>query len=242
MKILCISDQIDPLVYTNTIRERFKDVDIVLSAGDLPMDYLDFIVSSLNKPLYFVFGNHNLNELSYYTGAAQINYAESRSYQGSGAVHIGSKIARHEGLIIAGLGGSMRYNRGDNQFTEFQMMMEILKLVPAMVFNRIFRGRFVDILLTHASPKGIHDRKDRCHWGFKAFLWFMRTFKPRFLVHGHIHLYSLSDVRVTDYGETRVINAFSHYVLDTGVAGGTDTGRAGSAGKAGFPQTKKERT
>jgi Icc-related predicted phosphoesterase len=223
MKILCVSDQIDPLVYTNSIRDRFGDVDLVLSAGDLPMDYLDFIVSSLNKPLFFVFGNHNLDVLSYYTGAEQVNYAEEHSYQGSGAVHVGSRIARHERLIVAGLGGSMRYNRGNNQFTEWQMMREIFKLIPVLLFNRIFRGRYVDILLTHASPRGIHDKEDRCHLGFKAFLWFMRTFKPKYLVHGHIHLYSLSDVRVTNYGETQVINAFSHYVINTGDDAGFGT-------------------
>jgi Icc-related predicted phosphoesterase len=216
MKILCIADQIDPLVYTTTIKDRFGDVDMVLCAGDLPMDYLDFVISSLNKPLLFVFGNHDLDVLSYYTGGHPNSpYTDDRGYQGSGAIHVGSKVIRQEGLIIAGLGGSMRYNRGKNQFTEFQMMMEILKLIPVLVFNRVFRGRFVDILLTHASPKGIHDKEDRCHWGFKAFLWFMRTFKPKYLIHGHIHLYSLSDVRVTGYGETQVINAYSHYIIDT---------------------------
>jgi Icc-related predicted phosphoesterase len=216
MKILCISDQIDPLVYTNTIKDRFGDVDIILSAGDLPMDYLDFVVSSLNKPVFFVFGNHNLDTLPYYMNkTVHITYQEEEPYQGSGAVHVGSRVVRQDDLIIAGLGGSMRYNRGDNQFTEFQMMGEIFKLLPVLLFNRVFRGRYLDILLTHSSPKGIHDREDRCHWGFKIFLWFMRTFKPKYLIHGHIHLYSLSDVRVTDYGETRVINAFSHYVIDT---------------------------
>jgi hypothetical protein len=52
----------------------------------------------------------------------------------------------------------------------------------------------------------------------------MRTFKPKYLVHGHIHLYSLSDVRVTNYEGTQVINAFSHYVINTGDARGDDTG------------------
>ena len=66
MKILCVSDQIDPLVYSINIKERYQDVDLVISAGDLPMEYLEFIVSSLNKPLLFVFGNHNLNALPYY--------------------------------------------------------------------------------------------------------------------------------------------------------------------------------
>ncbi|MDR2746884.1 MAG: metallophosphoesterase [Treponema sp.] len=216
MKILCVSDQIDPLVYTSTIKERFSGVDLVLSAGDLPLDYLDFIVSSLNKPLFFVFGNHNLDRFDYYTEGIKSAFADEDDYQGSGAIHVGSRVVYQDGLIIAGLGGSMRYNRGKNQFTEAQMTRQIIRLIPRLLFNRLFRGRFVDILVTHASPKGIHDKEDRCHWGFEAFLWFMRTFKPKYLVHGHIHLYSLSDVRVTKYEGTQVVNAFSHYVIDTG--------------------------
>jgi Icc-related predicted phosphoesterase len=109
----------------------------------------------------------------------------------------------------------MRYNRGENQFTEFGMYLEIFKLIPRLILNRLFRGRFLDILLTHASPAGIHDKQDRCHWGFKAFLWFMRVFKPKYLIHGHIHLYDLADVRLTRYQDTLVINAYSHYVIDT---------------------------
>jgi calcineurin-like phosphoesterase family protein len=229
MKILCVSDQIDPLVYTNTIKERFGDVGIVLSAGDLPMDYLDFIVSSLNKPLFFVFGNHNLKEFKYYKRggdsyiSAAIN-AEEGAFRGSGATHISGRVVYEEGLIIAGLGGSMRYNRGENQYTDFQMKMEILRLVPALLFNRIFRGRYLDILLTHASPRGIHDKEDKCHWGFKSFRWFMKKFRPKYLIHGHIHLYDLADVRVTQFERTTVINAYSQYVIDTGI----DTPRAGT--------------
>ena len=216
MKILCISDQIDPLIYTNSIRQRFADVDIVLSAGDLPLDYLDFIVSSLNKPVFFVFGNHHLSEYARYKGETDPygNFDEAIP-SGCGAVHIGSKVKQEEGLIIAGLGGSMRYNREANQYTDLQMRLEILKMVPALIFNRIFKGRFLDILLTHASPKGIHDREDKCHWGFESFLWFMRVFKPRYLVHGHIHLYDLSEVRTTKYNDTLVINAYSHFVINT---------------------------
>ncbi|MDR2068816.1 MAG: metallophosphoesterase [Spirochaetaceae bacterium] len=218
MKVLCISDHIDPLVYSNSIRERFKDIDVVLSAGDLPMEYLEFIVSSLNKSLFFVFGNHNLSELYRYKTSGMIvsrNWISEDTGYGSGAVHIGSKVRIEEGLIIAGLGGSRRYNRGENQYTEFQMNFEIIKLIPTLIINRIFRGRFLDILLTHAAPLGIHDKEDPCHRGFKAFLWFMRVFKPKYLIHGHIHLYDLSDLRTTRYKETLVVNAFSHYIIET---------------------------
>jgi Icc-related predicted phosphoesterase len=219
MKILCVSDQIDPLVYSDAIKERFKDVDVILSAGDLPMEYLDFIVSSLNKPLFFVFGNHNLKEYPYYRRnfPSPFPYGfEDAAPRPGGAIHAGSKVKYEEGLIVAGLGGSMRYNGAQNQYTEFQMYMEMFRLIPGLIFNRIFRGRYLDILLTHSPPKGIHDREDKCHWGFKAFLRFMDIFKPRYLVHGHIHLYDLSELRTSSYKDTQVINAYSHYVIDTG--------------------------
>jgi Icc-related predicted phosphoesterase len=208
MKILCISDQIDPLVYSSSIKERFKDIDLILSAGDLPMDYLDFVVSSLNKPLLFVFGNHHLETFTEQGRAA-------RGSNGYGAIHAGRRVIREGELIVAGLGGSMRYNRGDNQYTNFQMYWQILRLVPALLFNRLFRGRFLDVLLTHAAPRGIHDREDLCHRGFDAFLWFMRVFKPKYLIHGHIHLYDFSEVRSTEYKKTKVINAYNHYIIDT---------------------------
>jgi Icc-related predicted phosphoesterase len=215
MKILCISDQIDPLVYSSTIKDRFGGVDLVLSAGDLPMEYLEFIVSSLNKPLLFVFGNHNLEEYRYYQRDSVFSLEADEECHSHGVIHVGSRIRREEGLIVMGLGGCMRYNRGANQYTDFQMNLEIIKCIPALLINRLFRGRYLDILLTHAAPQGIHDKEDPCHRGCKAFLWFMRTFKPKYLIHGHIHLYDLADVRLTKYLNTQVINAYSHYIIDT---------------------------
>lgn len=222
MKILCISDQIDPLIYSNSIKDRFSDVDLVLSAGDLPLDYLEFIVTSLNKPLLFVFGNHNLKELPLFRPTFEdrlriYSAHEEQEAFSSGAVHIGSKIYRDGNLIIMGLGGSLRYNNGQNQFTNCQINFEIIKLLPRLFLNKLIHGRYLDILLTHAPPLGIHDKEDLCHRGFKAFLWFMRFFKPRYLIHGHIHLYDLQDVRTSVYHQTQIINAYSHYIIDTGV-------------------------
>jgi Icc-related predicted phosphoesterase len=219
LKILCVSDQIDPLVYSSSIKDRFADVDLILSAGDLPLDYLDFIVSSLNKPLLFVFGNHHTTDMKYFKRVwyPPLTDNEIEEFPGCGAVYLGSKVKIEENFIVAGLGGSMRYNNGYNQFTEFEMFIEVTKLIPGLLWNRIFHGRFLDMLLTHAPPKGIHDKKDKCHSGFKAYLWFMKVFKPKYLVHGHIHLYDLSEVRRTQWENTTVINAYSHYVIDLGV-------------------------
>ncbi len=218
IKILCVSDHVDPLVYSPLAAERFGDVDLVISAGDLSMKYLGFISSMLNKPVVFVFGNHNLEHMHLFRKTRLPQIGETCPVFGTddrfGATFASDRVIRVNGLIIVGLGGSMRYNAGENQYTEFQMMMRILRLSPRLVFNRLFRGRYLDILLTHAAPRGIHDRTDRCHLGFKSFRWFMRVFRPRYLLHGHIHLYDQREPRLTRYFATDVINVYDHYLLE----------------------------
>ncbi|NBC29978.1 MAG: metallophosphoesterase [Spirochaetes bacterium] len=217
MKILCVADHVDPLVYSPAIKERYADIELVLGAGDLPMSYLGFIASSLNKPVLFVFGNHNLEDMYRFkrSGELQVrdDHLELTTQSRFGSTYIDRRAVRVKNLLIAGLGGSARYNKGDNQYTERQMWWRILRLVPKLFFNRIRYGRYLDILLTHAAPYGIHDKPDPAHVGFRAFLWFMRRFQPRYLLHGHIHLYDLNAERETWYEGTQVINVYDHYVL-----------------------------
>lgn len=217
MKILCISDQIEPLVYSINAKERYKDVDLVISAGDLPMEYLEFIVSTLNKPLLFVFGNHNLDAFSHYHrkglpfGKQLLHTIQP---DGSGSTYLGFKTKKKGNLLFAGASGCLRYNNEPNQYTERQMMWKLIALIPQLLYNKIRYGRYLDIFVAHTAPFGIHDKDDPCHTGFKCFLWFMKIFKPRYFLHGHIHLYDLQSPRITKYYETTVINVFSHYILE----------------------------
>ena len=166
MKILCVSDQLDPLVYSTTAKQRFSDVDAVLCAGDLPSDYIDFIVSTLNKPTFFVFGNHNLTEFSYYhrrqaahKGAHPMFEKEIANYDLShnhGAVYTGFKAVKEPALciptitgrktplLIAGASGSRRYNNGLCQYTDRQMFFRLLALA---VFFAKYKPQVVEGLL-----------------------------------------------------------------------------------------------
>jgi Icc-related predicted phosphoesterase len=213
MKFLCVSDQIDPLVYAASMKERFKDVDVVFSAGDLPPEYLGYIVTLLNKPLYYVAGNHDAVGPARPDRAFSLAYLRPADEVYTGAIDAAGKVLSEQRLLIAGLPGCMRYNHGPVQYTDFEMWLMALALVPRLIFNKLKYGRYLDVLLTHAPPRGIHDRQDLCHRGFKAFLWLMRAFKPRFLIHGHIHLYDMNEVRVSSFGQTSVVNAFGHCVL-----------------------------
>lgn len=228
MKILCISDETDPLIYSDHVSTRYGDVDLILSAGDLPLKYYEFIISTLNKPLYFVFGNHNLEFLNQYISNNQPPYQESQQLGGIppfGGEFVDGRVRydKRNDLIIAGLGGSMRYNNGEHQFTNVQMFGRIVKMIPQLIFNRLVRGRYVDILLTHAPPLGLGDGVDLPHKGFSSFLLFMKWFKPRYLLHGHVHLVDFNANRVHPFKRTKVINIFKNYLLeDEQLGGGRD--------------------
>ena len=144
----------------------------------------------------------------------QAQLISSPAYYGVGATYVNMRVVQEKGVIVAGLGGSRLYNGQPNQFSERSMYLRMVPMIPRLLLNRLFRGRYLDILLTHAPPLGINDRSDPCHRGFKAFLWFMRTFKPAYLVHGHVHLYDRNARRDARYGETTVINAYDHCLLE----------------------------
>ena len=232
MKILCVSDYVDPMIYNQNVKDSFQDIDLILCAGDLPMDYVDFIVTVFNKPTYFVFGNHDLKEYHYYhkdfrTPTQKSIHDYNDVSHGHGAVYLGFKSFVHEELsftdpatgrktplLIAGVSGSKRYNNGLCQFTETQMKMKLLLMAPKLIYNKIKYGRYLDIFMTHASPRHIHDHEDPCHVGFECFNWFLQRFKPTYMVHGHIHLYDLREERIGTYYDTIVVNAYAHCVID----------------------------
>ena len=231
MKILCVSDYVDPMIYNQNVREAYSDIDLILCAGDLPMDYIDFIVSVFNKPTYFVFGNHDLKEYHLYHKDSRLDGHYIKNYeqsvQGHGATYLGFKSfvntnllvedpesGKKRPLLIAGTSGTLRYNNGLCQFSEKQMKLKLLKMVPKLIYNKLKYGQFLDIFMTHASPRHIHDHEDPCHLGFECYNWFLQHFKPTYMVHGHIHLYDLREERVGKYYDSIVVNAYAHYVIE----------------------------
>ncbi len=207
MRALAISDKVVPILYSGGIRERVGRVDLIISCGDLPYYYIDFVISMLDKPCFFVYGNHG-KELEY--------WSNNQTVRGpSGAINLHRRTFNEHGLLLAGLEGALRYNRAPRfQYTETQMWWNIYHLFPGLLANRLRHGRWLDVLVTHAPPAGIHDQPDRPHQGFKCFRTFMDWFKPRYLLHGHIHVYRHDTVTHTRYRETDVINVYPFRILE----------------------------
>ncbi|MCI5665568.1 MAG: metallophosphoesterase [Spirochaetia bacterium] len=230
MKILCVSDYVDPLIYNQNAKEIFPDIDAIICAGDLPMDYIDFIVSVFNKPTYFIFGNHNLKDFGFYhkidSPQGEQQYME-RKHHGSGAKYMGFKTSveniftikdsvtgKERPLLMAGVSGSLKYNNGLCQYSDFEMKLKLIKMIPKLLKNKKKYGTYLDIFLTHATPRHIHDHEDPCHKGFECFNWFIEKFKPTYMIHGHIHLYDMREERIGVYNNTTVINAYAHHILE----------------------------
>jgi uncharacterized protein len=207
MKILTVSDKVDDLLYSPAIKHLCRDVELVLACGDLPYYYLEYLATMVGASLFYVIGNHPL------TVRNIDGPPEGWAYPG-GCVNLDGRVLYHKGLLIAGLEGSMRYNNNYFQYTEREMARKVYGLAPWLLLNKLRFGRYLDILITHAPPWGIHDRSDLCHQGFRAFRTVMERFRPRYLVHGHIHVYSPYEVTESIYQDTRVINTYGYRILE----------------------------
>ncbi len=206
VKILAVSDQLDPVVYSDSLKERFGDVDLVISCGDLSYMYLEYIISTLNKPLYFVHGNHDPEQ--------EFNPGEPRSYP-LGGENLHGRFFRQQGLLLTGLEGSIQYNcRTPYQYTQAGFWSQVFQLVPGLLLNKLLYGRFLDLFVSHAPPQGIYEDSDWAHQGIRAFRWLVSTFRPAYHLHGHIHLYFPDQARQVSLGVTQIVNAFKSGVIE----------------------------
>lgn len=195
--MLAVADEVDPLIQHVTVRR--KRADLVLAAGDLPWDYLEFLVSCLEVPVVFVPGNHD----------PRIDSGVSPDGQGPrGAVNADVDVVEAAGLRIAGLGGCVRYNDGSHQYTQAEYDRRAKRLM------RTARRRgAIDVLLTHAPPFELGDDDDPAHIGIKALHPVLEALRPPWHLHGHIHPYGRAkpDRRV---GPTTITNVIPWRMLE----------------------------
>ena len=194
MKILAVADEECAALWDYYTPGKLSDYDLILSSGDLKGEYLSFLVTMARCPVLYVHGNHDTT------------YEEQPP---EGCDCADDKLVICKGLRILGLGGCRKYGNGKYQYTEKQMQKRIRKLRRAI---RLAGG--VDIVLSHAAPRGAGDAEDVTHWGFEAFWDLIDTYHPQYLVHGHVHMNYGRDIpRIAHYGGTPIINCCQRYDL-----------------------------
>ena len=207
MRILAIADETSPFVYSENFPKNLPPFDLVLSAGDIAGHVLEFIATRLTTQPVYVLGNHGEGYLRDNTGAP--------ARLPGGCINAHARVFDYGGVLIAGLEGSARYRPGPHQYSEWQMELLARRLTPRLIYNRVRHGRAVDILLTHAPPKGPHEGADFPHRGVGAFNTFVERWQPKVHIHGHVHLNGANAPReyVTEAG-VRVVNAFGFTLID----------------------------
>lgn len=205
LKVLALSDEVDQRIYSEYLSNNFSDVDLLISCGDLPFYYLEYLIDVLNVPMFFVHGNHDPD--------VEIGSAGVRR-QPWGAENLDNKVVFHKGLLLAGFEGSLRYSKRRHQYTQFEMWLKVLRIVPRLWINYLRYGRYLDVLITHTPAWGVSDRRDPVHRGFKAFRWLMERFEPRYHLHGHIHQIDRSKFKPVQFRNTEVINVHAYKRLE----------------------------
>jgi hypothetical protein len=225
VRILAIADEIDRRL--SVARLRAMEVDLIVSCGDLPFDYLEFVMGAANKPLYFVPGNHDPNvsrsrdpfAVSGFAGGHMVRIPEHEAVWDSGpgpagGINIDGRVIEHDGLRIAGLGGSIRYRpHVANQYTDKEMRRRVRRLLRLARKPRYRRARPVHLLVTHSPPEGVGDMPDDAHRGFASFHHLVEALEPRVMAHGHIHPHGFEkpDQRI---GDTLIANVIPFRVLE----------------------------
>ena len=195
MHVLTVSDIVASPLYPVSDRASLGPVDLIVACGDLPPEYLSYLAHAFNVPLLFVKGNHDIR---------------SENYPPRGCTDINGRILTFQGVRFLGLEGSMWYNGGPNQYTEGEMGKRVLRLRP-----RLWWGGGVDVIITHAPPRHIHDEEDLCHRGFRTFRRLIERSRPRYFIHGHIHThFDHPSERITVFNDTEVINTYGHHTFE----------------------------
>ena len=134
MKILAVADEECKALWDYFTPDKLEGVELIIACGDLSRHYLEYLATMAPVPLLYVHGNH---DESYDTRPPQ------------GVICLDDDVYVHNGLRIAGLGGSGRYRTGAWQFTEAEMKKRINHLR-----GKIDRHGGIDILVTHAPLHG----------------------------------------------------------------------------------------
>jgi len=226
--VLAVSDEVDNVLYADV--GAVREARLVVACGDLPFDYLGYLMNALDVPLVFVPGNHDPDVSGYRTSRAGLTLLAglpTRPPWPAGAVNADRAVVDVAGLRVAGLGGSRRYRDGPNQYTPRQQARRAHSLARRARWRKLRDGRGVDVLLTHAPPRGIGDREDPPHQGFDALNWLTGRLRPPMLLHGHIHPDD-EPIRVHQLGDTVVRNVVGRHLLDIEPGAGARRSPAGA--------------
>ncbi|MFY0407251.1 metallophosphoesterase family protein [Solicola sp. PLA-1-18] len=214
VRVLAVADE----TVESFWRSKARDVapDLVVAAGDLPWDYVEFIASSVDVPVVFVPGNHDPEVATSRVSRSGLHTVAGLPCDAPrphGVTHLDGHVADLAGLRIAGLGGCVRYRPGPHQYSQREYRGRLRRLARRVRRHDRRSPGGLDLLVTHAPPLGLGDGDDGPHVGIEALVPFLLEVQPTWHLHGHIHPYGRTMPDRT-LGRTTLRNVIPYRVLE----------------------------
>ncbi len=225
VRVLAVSDEVDEALYADI--GPVRGAQLILACGDLPFDYLRYLMNALDVPLVFVPGNHDPDVRGYRQARSGLTLRAGLPATlpwPPGAVNADARVVDVGGLRVAGLGGCLRYSNGPNQYGEREQARRSRGLRRRARWRRMRGGGGIDVLLTHAPPRGVGDGDDAPHRGFGCLHGLARALDVPLLLHGHVHPFGESTPD-RDLGGAVVRNVVGRHLFDITPGGLVYTGR-----------------
>ncbi len=175
-RILAVADEVDDSLDSPVTRRNLGTIDLVVGCGDLPVDYLQFVVDAFNAPLAYVRGNHDVGG-AWSSGEVTDLHLPVPLTDG--------RPWRSDGLTVIGFNGIPFHGGGGLQVRDFTTWRAVL-----WAWARLrWRGQRAPVLpISHVAPRGINDGPDRMHRGSLPLRWLATRLRPPLWLHGHTTL------------------------------------------------------
>lgn len=207
IRLLAVSDEPDPALDDTRNREALGPIDVIVGAGDLPADYLNFLGDAFHAPVVRVLGNHDRTEVD-----------DSIGVQAPQPVR--GRIVEAAGLPVLGLSWPGRPPLRNEGLAWRQAIRVALP--------ESFRRRPI-VVVSHIPPRGAGDvATDSYHIGSPGYRWLLDRLKPPLWLHGHTPLAGIRDWRHI-VGDTTLANVTGSVFVElvpgaeAPAAGGRDT-------------------
>jgi predicted phosphodiesterase len=206
IRILAASDEPDPALDVAANRDALGAIDLVVGAGDLSPEQVQFLGDAFPAPLLYVRGNHDRG-------------APWPAHDRVPAASAGIDRRTLPGVSIVALPWPSADDRAAKR-DEGAAWRQVLRLVGARV---LIPGRDPWLVISHVPPKDAGDTADDpYHVGFAAYRLVLDRLRPRLWIHGHTTRAS-SRTPLVEHGGTTLLNVTGSALVELRLTGPDDT-------------------
>ncbi len=214
IRILAVSDQLDPALVNERNRSQLGKLDVIVGCGDLDCDHLSFLADAFNAPLLYVHGNHDTDR----------RWQSARNT--CPAVTPTAEIQKEAGISIAGLSWPGHRDPGAVRSESAAWGQAV-----SLVMHRIGHSEPI-LIFSHVPPRDLGDvATDAYHRGFSGYKWLLNRTSPPLWLHGHTPLAATGTWHIR-HQRTTLVNVTGAVVIEICPPGslGPWKGEDGSSG------------